>query len=133
MPLDSATQRRAFERIADSSGRLSMVAMDQRESLRTMFQQSSGQDVPDATLVDFKRAVAETLSPHASAMLLDGLYGSEAMESLAPTCGLVVAADWLEQPPGEIVQETDVDSDLDLTQVAVWGGAAMKLLVPWRP
>src|SRR5947209_18030961 len=132
MSLAATDQKRGFERIADASGRLSMVAMDKRESLRTMFGQV-GADTSDATLIDFKQAVAETLSPHASAILLDRLYGVEAMGAIAPSCGLVVAADRLEQPPGEIVQETDVDSDLDLTQVTAWGGAALKLLVLWRP
>lgn len=128
----AATRTRAFERIADPSGRLSMVAMDQRESLRTMFEKTTREPVPDSTLVDFKLSVAETLSPHASAMLLDRLYGTEAMRALAPSCGLVVAADQLQQPAGEIVQETRVDTNLDLRQVAAWGGAALKFLVLWR-
>lgn len=132
MPLTAADRKRGFERIADASGRLSMVAMDQRESLRTMFGQA-GADTSDSTLIDFKLAVAETLSPHASAILLDRLYGLEAMEAISPSCGLVVAADRLEQPPGEIVQETEVDTDLDLARVQTWGAGALKFLVLWRP
>jgi sulfofructosephosphate aldolase len=131
MPLTATDQKRGFERIA-SSGWLSMVAMDQRESLRTMFVQA-GADTSDATLVDFKLAVAEALSPHASAILLDRLYGVEAMEAVSPSCGLVVAADRLEQPPGEIVQETAVDTGLVMDRVRTWGAAALKFLVLWRP
>jgi sulfofructosephosphate aldolase len=133
MPIDPTDRRQRFERIAGPSGALSMVAMDQRESLRTMFTEATDAPVPDATLADFKLAVAETLSPHASAMLLDRLYGVAAMRALAGDCGLVVAADQLTQQPGEPVEDTAVDDALDPSWVDQQGAAALKLLVLWRP
>lgn len=131
MSVESAERAGLFDRIAGRGGGLSMVAMDQRESLRTMFGEATGEPVADATLEDFKLAVAETLSPYASAMLLDREYGEKAMHALAPSCGLVVAADRLDQPAGQPVVGTDLDTDLDITSVHAWGGAALKLLVLW--
>jgi len=133
MSLAPAESRQRFERIAGQSGALSMVAMDQRESLRTMFAEATGESVPHDTLADFKRAVAETLSPHASAMLLDRLYGIDAMAALAPSCGLVLAADALIQEPGGLVEDTRVDADLDVAWIQARRAPALKLLVIWRP
>jgi sulfofructosephosphate aldolase len=133
MPLAPTTLRQRFERIAGPSGALSMVAMDQRESLRTMFVDATGGPAGDELLSDFKLAVAESLSPHASAMLLDRVYGTEAMTALASDCGLVVAADALTQDPGQPVEDTALDTDLDLERSRGLGAAALKLLVLWRP
>ena len=52
-----------------------MVAMDQRESLRTMFAAAGAGQVDDATLVAFKTAVARALAPLASGFLIDRRYG----------------------------------------------------------
>src|SRR5918992_812612 len=96
-----------------------MVAMDQRESLRTIVAERTGVDrsaVTNETLVAFKVAVARTLSAHASALLLDRDYGlgpTLAGNALAPGCGLIVAADTLVQEPGGPVTDTDLDAAVD--------------------
>jgi sulfofructosephosphate aldolase len=132
MPLDPADLRARFADISLPSGGLAMVAMDQRESLRTMFHTATNADVPDDTLSDFKLAVTEVLTPHASAILLDPQWGEAAMRVVAPTCGLVVAADKLTQNPGELVQDTDVDPSITPQMLRDWGAKALKLLVIWR-
>ena len=129
-PSDS---HRNLDRISLPSGKLAMVAMDQRESLRTMFQEATGEAASDETLADFKLAVAETLSPHASAMLLDRQFGEAAMHALASGCGLVLAADALTQKPGQPVEDTAVDPEIDPAAIRASGAAALKLLLLWRP
>jgi sulfofructosephosphate aldolase len=124
--------------LARPSGRFAMVAMDQRESLRTMIAERGGTPldaVPDAALIDFKVAVASVLSPIASALLVDRDFGLDATLSagaLAAGCGLIVAADRLEQLPGQPVTDTALDDRVDPEQVRVLGAAALKLLVIWR-
>jgi sulfofructosephosphate aldolase len=112
-----------------------MVAMDQRESLRTMFDNAGAGRPDDEVLVDFKMEVARALAPYASGFLMDRHYGLDRLRDeklIPPTCGLILAADALVQEPGEPVEETGLDEvvlaeDFDLDQVR-----ALKLLVIWR-
>jgi sulfofructosephosphate aldolase len=115
-----------LDAIARPSRGLAMVAMDQRESLRQMFVRALGTNVPGSTLVEFKVAVAEELSPFASAMLLDNEFGTVAMQRVA--CALIVAADALEYSEPGVVADTRFDgSALRGTRAT-----AAKLLVVWR-
>jgi sulfofructosephosphate aldolase len=117
-----------LDALARPSGTFVMVAMDQRESLRTMLA-AHHDDADDACMRRFKLAVARELAPYASGFLIDRPYVDEL--SLPPTCGLIVAADALRQPPGGVVEDTDLDSGVvDTARDA--GAAALKLLVIWR-
>src|SRR5262249_38817067 len=121
--------------LARSSGALAMVALDQRESLRTMFGTAGAGAVGDDVLVDFKGEAARTLSRHASAVAVDpgpGGRGFDESRSWPGTCALVISADRLVQAPGEIVTDTDLDLDVDPSAVAGRGAVAMKLLVLWK-
>jgi sulfofructosephosphate aldolase len=111
-----------------------MVAMDQRESLRTMLAEHHA-DAGDARMVRFKLAVARELGPYASGFLIDRHYAYEQIvrdRLLPPACGLILAADALEQPPGGIVEDTSLDDGVDAAAAARNGVAALKLLVIWR-
>jgi sulfofructosephosphate aldolase len=121
--------------LARDSGTFLMVAMDQRESLRTMLAQHHGSAVDDERIKRFKVAVARALAPHASGFLIDRHYAFDeiaAARLLPPTCGLILAADALEQPPGGVVEDTELDSGLDAAAAAAEGVVALKLLVIWR-
>lgn len=123
-----------LDALARPSGTFLMVAMDQRESLRTMLTQHH-EDVDDALMVSFKLAVARELGPYASGFLIDRHYGYDEIvrERLLPeSCGLMLAADALEQPPGGIVEETELDEGVDAAAAARSGVVALKLLVIWR-
>ena len=86
-----------LDAIARPSGGFAMVAMDQRESLRTMFADAGCGRVGDDTLVGFKTAVAHALGPHASGFLTDRHYGFDRVRTgvLPAGCGLILAADAL--------------------------------------
>jgi sulfofructosephosphate aldolase len=124
-----------LDALARPSGTFLMVAMDQRESLRTMLKEH-GHDATDARLAEFKVAVTRELSPHASALLVDSEYGwfdritSENL--VAPGCGLIMAVDALGQVPGQIVEDTSLDRGVDVAAAAEKGVVALKLLVIWR-
>lgn len=125
-----------LDELARESGTFLMVAMDQRESLRTMLEERHGPPVPDERLAEFKVAVTRELSPHASALLVDKEYGwfdrivDEGL--VAPSCGLILAVDALQQEPGQIVEDTALDTDVDVAGAASAGVVALKLLLIWR-
>lgn len=121
--------------IARPSGALAMVAIDQRDSLRSMFQARQSEPVPDDLVADFKIAVAETLGGTASAMLFDRHFGFPALRlarAKHPACGRVLAADRLIQVPGLPVTDTDIDADVDPAMARQEGVVALKLLLLWK-
>jgi sulfofructosephosphate aldolase len=111
--------------IARDNGTYAMVAMDQRESLRTMFREH-GHDDSDERARMFKTAVARELAPHASGFLIE----PEFVEDVRPFVprGLIMAVDLLQQERGGIVEDTSLD-EIDHVPDGV---AALKLLAIWR-
>lgn len=114
-----------LDAIARESGTFLMVAMDQRESLRTMLRER-GKPAAEADVARFKLAVARELAPHASGFLID----KEHLANVGPHVdhGLILALDRLVQEPGGLVEDTSLDEDFELTHAVV----ALKLLVIWR-
>jgi sulfofructosephosphate aldolase len=111
--------------IERADGTYAMVAMDQRESLRTMFREQ-GHDDSDARVRMFKTAVARELAPHASGFLIEPDFVAD-VRPLVPR-GLIMAVDLLEQERGSIVEDTRLDEIDELPE----GVVALKLLVIWR-
>ena len=90
-----ATQARTLDDIAADSHVFSIIAMDQRNTLRRMFT-AVGLDATDDDLRVAKADVARVLTPAASGLLSDPTYGVPAIteaKALAPDCGLLVAAE----------------------------------------
>jgi sulfofructosephosphate aldolase len=111
--------------IARENGTYAMVAMDQRESLRTMFREE-GFDDSDERMRMFKTAVARELAPHASGFLIEPDFLGD-VRPYVPR-GLIMAVDVLEQERGGIVEDTQLDEIDELPD----GVDALKLLVIWR-
>ncbi len=111
--------------LARDNGTYAMVAMDQRESLRTMFR-DRGFDDSDERMRMFKTAVARELAPHASGFLIEPQF----LEDVRPHVprGLIMAVDLLEQERGGIVEDTRLDEVDEVPD----GVVALKLLVIWR-
>jgi sulfofructosephosphate aldolase len=127
--------RRALTNLARPSGALAMVAVDQREALRGMFAAHQSTPVPDSQLTQFKVDVARELSPYASALLVDQEFGIDAIinqKVLAPSCGLIAAADLLVGPAGGAATDTAVDPDVDPLRMRDIGSVGLKFLVLWR-
>ena len=128
------TAEPSLDLLARPSGTFAMVAMDQRESLRTMLTEQ-GRPAGDADLTSFKLAVARTLAPLASAFLIDRHYAYPELvrDRLVPdSCGLILAVDALAQAPGGGVADTSLDEDADIGQAVRDGVVALKLLVIWK-
>ncbi|XTZ15326.1 hypothetical protein ACQSSU_28500 [Micromonospora echinospora] len=131
----SVTAPPTLDRLArPGTGTFAMVAMDQRESLRTMLREES-HPADDAAMVAFKLDVAAVLAPLASAFLIDRYHGYPELVGTRPLptgCGLILAVDALTQPSGGPVEDTDIDPTIDVDQARLDGVAALKLLVIWK-
>jgi len=111
--------------IARENGTYAMVAMDQRESLRTMFREH-GFDDSDERVRAFKATVARELAPHASGFLIEPEFLADVRPHVPR--GLIMAVDLLTQERGGIVEDTHLDEVDALPE----GVEAIKLLVIWR-
>ncbi len=73
--------------VSNDRGVIAAAAMDQRGSLK----KALGPNAGDKELEDFKSAVAEILTPYASAILLDPEWGLPASKKRAKNAGLLLA------------------------------------------
>lgn len=120
-----------LDAIARPSGAFAMVAMDQRESLRHMFDLAGHGRPADEVLIDFKVAVAEELGPYASGFLADRQFGFDRVSAAVPSAtGLIPAVDALDQADGGPVKDTALDEDA--VAAIPEGVDALKLLLIWR-
>lgn len=124
-----------LESIADAHGRLAILAMDQRGTLRTMLAKVGRPDTDD-DLRAFKVDVVGALSGLATGVLLDTEYGIDAVRAagaLAPDAGLLVSAELSPGPTHGTEPRTVYDRSRGPAWVRENGGVAMKYLVRWRP
>lgn len=131
-----AARSTGLARVARPSGAFAMLAVDQREAMRAMFAEHQAAPVTDQQLTDFKVAATRVLTPYASAVLVDKQFAFDAVveaKAVAPTCGLIAAADHFIEGNGELVTAVEIDRDVDPAAVRDQGAVAMKLLVIHRP
>jgi sulfofructosephosphate aldolase len=127
--------REANVRLRDSDGLYSMVAIDQRESLRVMLTKPDHAAVTDDDLREFKVEVARAVSPVASALLVDVDYGMQPIldaDALAPGCDLIVAVDIITYNAAGGAVSTALREDL---LKSTWDPrvAGLKFLLLWTP
>ncbi len=122
--------------LARPSGAFAMLAVDQREAMRLMFAAAGApRPVADEVLTEFKTTAARILSPWASATLVDRQFCLDRVletGALAPSSGLIVAADEFLPGNGIPVDAVRVDAGVDPVAVRARGAKALKLLVLWR-
>lgn len=131
--MTSDTALRALRR---KSGAFAVVALDQREALRSMMAAHQPGPVSDEQVLRFKLEAAHILTPHASGVLIDRQFALDqaiATGAVSDGCGLIAAADHFESAHGETVGEVSLDAEVDPETYAALGVKAMKLLVIVRP
>jgi tagatose 1,6-diphosphate aldolase len=137
--LRSPGKQRGLEACVTGRGVLAALAIDQRGSLRKALARAAGKEaatVGDDDLAAFKAAVTRVLTPQASAVLLDPLYGWRAAEGRAPGAGLIVA---YEKSGYDATDEHRMPSLLPewtAARLKASGADAVKVLVyydPWSP
>jgi len=126
--------RKTLADIASADGVFAIIAMDQRNTLRRMFK-AVGIEASEEDLRTVKADVARALTPAASGMLLDPTYGVPAVteaQALAPSCGLLVAAEPSSRDSHNGEPRARRDAELNARWVAAQGGDAVKFLVQLR-
>ena len=90
----SPAKRKRLEAVSDPRGVIAALAIDQRDALRSLFSSElkiEKNAVPREQLEQFKSIVVRSLSPHASAVLLEPEYGLPAAAQRHPSSGLLMA------------------------------------------
>lgn len=119
--------------LRSKNGKFSMLALDQRESLRDMFVHALDSPGTDSQLREFKYMATLLLSPAASGVLLDKEYALDgaSIDAISPECGLVVAVDVLDQKSGGPVLSTRVNETVTAEYLHSVNASAIKFLVMW--
>jgi tagatose-1,6-bisphosphate aldolase len=120
--------------IATDSHLFSIIAMDQRNTLRRMFT-AVGLEASDEDLRTAKADVARVLTPAATGLLSDPTYGVPAIaeaNALAPSCGLLIAAEPSERRSFQGEPRTHRDPALNARWLLDQGGDAYKFFVQLR-
>ena len=118
-----------MKNVSNERGVIAAAAMDQRGSLKKML----GSRANDAGLEEFKIHVAEVLTQHASAILLDPEWGLPAAKRRAKGSGLLLAYEktgYDKTLPGRLPDLLDLWSAKRLKEV---GGDCVKILLYYSP
>lgn len=117
---------------ADDAGIIAAAAMDQRGSLERALAKL-GVDVTPTVMSAFKEVVTEALSPHATAMLLDPVYGLEASRLRTEGTGLLLAYEksgYDNEVPGRL---PEVLERYSATRLGEAEANAVKILLYYNP
>jgi len=119
--------------VADDRGVIAAAAMDQRGSLKKALAKEGGVDVTDAMMEEFKSLVAEMLTPHASAILLDPEWGLPASKKRSKNAGLLLAYEktgYDKTGPGRL---PDLLGDWSVRRLKEAGADCIKILLYYTP
>src|SRR6201995_4336497 len=110
--------------------------MDQRGSLRKSIASAKGvpqSEISDQQMEEFKVVVSKTLTPHASAILLDPEFGLPAAKARAKNAGLLLAYEesgYDNTRPGRL---PDLLPHLSVKRIKELGADAAKILIYYTP
>lgn len=129
-----------WRRLADRGGRFKMLAIDQRDSLRNALAKATRRDPKDITYEEMaatKSLITEVLAPHATATLVDPVYGLPRAVKLIPgTVGILVATEETGYdragPDGKQRKSRLIDG-WSVTKTKQAGANAVKLLLYYNP
>ena len=119
--------------VSTDLGTIAAAAMDQRGSLKKALAKAKGGDASDAMMEEFKGAVTEVLTPHASAILLDPQWGLTASRKRSPNAGLLLAYEqsgYDNTRPGRL---PDLLSHWSVRRLKAAGANCVKVLIYYTP
>jgi tagatose 1,6-diphosphate aldolase len=122
-----------MQAVSNSRGVIAAAAMDQRGSLQKALAKERGSAVGDREMEEFKILVAEVLTPHASAILLDPEWGLPASKRRAKNAGLLMAYEktgYDKTGPGRL---PDLLDDWSVRRIKEAGADCIKILLYYTP
>jgi tagatose 1,6-diphosphate aldolase len=128
--------RGKFENIqacANEQGIIAAVAMDQRSSLKKSIEKlAEGQGTPEV-ISTFKRKVAQILTRHASAILLDPEYGLPALEERSKGSGALISYEETGYDPTVVGRLPHLLSHWSARRLVEVGTNVVKVLLYYNP
>jgi tagatose 1,6-diphosphate aldolase len=118
--------------VSNDRGVIAAAAMDQRGSLKKALAKD-GANIGDSQMEEFKSLVAEVLTKHASAILLDPEWGLPASKRRAKTAGLLMAYEktgYDKTGPGRL---PDLLDDWSVRRIKEAGADCIKILLYYTP
>jgi tagatose 1,6-diphosphate aldolase len=122
-----------MQAVSDARGVIAAAAMDQRGSLQKALAKERGSAVGDREMEEFKILVAEVLTPHASAILLDPEWGLPASKRRAKNAGLLMAYEktgYDKTGPGRL---PDLLDEWSVRRIKEAGADCIKILLYYTP
>jgi tagatose 1,6-diphosphate aldolase len=127
---------RGLQQIAGPDGVFTMCAMDHRGSLEhAICAPDRPEDCP-RDMTSFKLELCEILAPHASAVLLDPIYGvaqAIARNLIPKTCGVLVSLEETGYTGDAQNRQTRLLEGWGVAELKRMGASAAKMLVYYRP
>ncbi|MEO6119097.1 MAG: tagatose 1,6-diphosphate aldolase [Terriglobales bacterium] len=119
--------------VSDKRGVIAAAAMDQRGSLRKSLAKEKGADISDAMMEEFKAIVAEVLTLHASAILLDPEWGLPAAKKRQPNSGLLLAYEQTGYDNNRAGRIPDLLGEWSVQRLKAAGADCIKVLIYYTP
>lgn len=132
----SAAKCKHLQTLSTEGGIIGAAAMDQRGSLKGAISQCKGiakNEVTDEMMTEFKLSVSKILTPYASAILLDPVWGMPGAEARAPGAGLLLSYEesgYDNTQPGRHCMLLD---DKSARRLGELGANAVKILLYYTP
>lgn len=128
---------RGLKILADDEGKFRMMAIDQRGSLKKALAKALGispEEVTDEDIVKAKIMITKVLSPYASAVLTDPIYGFPyTFEYIPRDVGILLAYEKTGYEKAQGGRKTALLSDWSGEKIKRSGANAIKLLLYYRP
>jgi tagatose 1,6-diphosphate aldolase len=118
---------------ANERGVIAAAAMDQRGSLQKAIAKARGAEATAEDLTQFKIAVTQVLTQHATAILMDPEYGLPALKTKNPNAGVLLAYEktgYDANVPGRL---PDLLDEWSVRRLVEAGGDAIKILLYYNP
>src|SRR4029077_15718941 len=126
-------KRAGLKKVSNERGVIAAAAMDQRGSLQKTLAKEKGGEVTDAMMEEFKILVAEVLTPHASAILLDPEWGLPAAKRRAKNAGLLLAYEKTGYDKAEPGRLPDLLDHWSVRRIKEVGADSVKILLYSTP
>jgi tagatose 1,6-diphosphate aldolase len=127
---------RRMKALANEQGVIAATAMDQRGAFKKALAAVRGVDIREITpemMREFKVSVSRVLTPHASAILLDPVFGLEAARVRAKGTGLLLAYElsgYDNTRPGRL---PDLLPHFSVKRLVDWGADAVSINIYYTP
>ena len=127
---------RGLQQISSKEGVFTICAMDHRGSLQRMINENHPEKVKYDTMVEYKLELCSALAPHASAVLLDPIFGaSQCVQyaTLPGDTGLLVSIEATGYSGDKEARITKLLDGWSVEKIKRMGASAVKILIYYRP